>query len=113
MVAGFLVVAAILTGCGGSAASPDIESPAIQRPDIRTGRADVNAAGDGGSITTSDWTYGLPTSGIVWVDRQGTLHDAGRPECLVPGKSTVVAFAAVEVHVGPSKWRPVVWIRCQ
>lgn len=98
-----LVAAAMLAGCGSGAASPDVQ----------TGRADVNAAGDGGSITTSDWTYGLPTTGISWVDRQGSLHDGGRPECLAPGTSTDVKFAAVEVHVGATTWRAVVWISCQ
>ena len=98
-----LVAAGILTGCGGAAVSPDIQ----------TGRADVNAAGDGGSISTSAWTYGLPTEGVTWIDRQGIEHDGGRPECLAPGTSTDVRFAAVEVRVGGSTWRPVVWISCQ
>ena len=81
--------------------------------DVQTGRADVNDAGDGGSITTSDWTYGLPTTGISWADRQGSLHDGGRPECLAPGTSTVVRFAAVPVQVGGTSMRAVVWISCQ
>ena len=98
-----LLAAGILTSCGGAAV----------RPDIQTGRADVSAAGDGGSITTSAWTYSLPTSGVNWTDRQGTVHDGGRPECLAPGTSVDVRFAAVEVHVDGSTWRPVVWISCQ
>jgi hypothetical protein len=103
LVGALLVGATILSGCAGGAVSPDIQ----------TGRADVNGAGDGGSITTNDWTYSLPTSGVNWVDRQGGLHDGGRPECLAPGTSTDVKFAAVEVRVERSTWRSVVWISCQ
>jgi len=103
LVGACLMAAGILAGCGGGPVSPDIQ----------TGRADVNAAGDGGSITTSDWTYSLPTEGVNWVDRQGSLHDGGRPECLAPGTSTEIRFAAVEVRVGGSTWRAVVWISCQ
>jgi len=62
---------------------------------------------------TSDWTYSLPTTGVTWVDRQGGLHDGGRPECLAPGTSTDVTFAAVEVRVGAATWRTVVWVSCQ
>jgi hypothetical protein len=98
-----LMVAVIVSGCATGAVSPDIQ----------TGRADVNAAGDGGSITTSDWTYGLPTEGVNWVDAEGTFHDGGRPECLAPGTSTEVRFAAVNVEVDGQTWRPVVWISCQ
>lgn len=103
LMAGALGVAALLGGCGPGAVSPTVQ----------TGRADVNEAGDRGSISTGDWTYGLPTSGVSWVDRQGTRHDSGRPECLAPGTSTNVKFAAVEVRVGDATWRPVVWISCQ
>jgi hypothetical protein len=103
LVGAWLMTAVTLVGCGAAGVSPDVQ----------TGRADVNAAGDGGSISTTDWTYSLPTAGINWVDRQGNLHDGGRPECLAPGTSADVNFAAVEVHVGASTWRAVVWISCQ
>ena len=103
MIGAWLVASGILAGCSGGSVSPDIQ----------TGRADVNAAGDGGSISTSDWTYGLPTTGVAWVDSQGSRHDGGRPDCLAPGTSTDVQFAAVEVHVDRSTWRAVVWISCQ
>lgn len=98
-----LVAAGLLAGCGTAPVSPTVQ----------TGRADVNAAGDGGSISTADWTYSLPTAGINWVDRQGVRHDGGRPDCLAPGTSTNVRFAAVDVRVGDSSWRAVVWISCQ
>jgi hypothetical protein len=103
VVGACLLVAGILSGCTSSAISPNIQ----------TGRADVNETGDGGSITTSDWTYGLPTEGVSWVDRQGSLHDRGRPECLAPGTSTQIRFAAVNVEVDGVTWRPVVWLSCQ
>ena len=104
LTAGVLIVAAFVGACG----SDGTVSPAIQ-----TGRADLNAAGDGGSISTGDWTYGLPTEGVMWMDRQGTRHDSGLPECLAPGTSTDVKFAAVEVQVDGATWRPVIWISCQ
>jgi hypothetical protein len=81
-------------------------------PQVQTGRADVNATGDGGSISTSDWTYSLPTEGIVWVDGTGARHDGGRPDCLAPGTSTQIRFAAVETRVEGATWRAVVWIAC-
>ena len=98
-----LVVAASVAGCAAGPVSPEVQ----------TGRADVNADGTGGSIETSDWTYGLPTNGITWVDQQGALHDTGRPDCLVPGTSTEVSFAAIRVQLGTETLRPVVWISCQ
>jgi hypothetical protein len=91
------------SACGGGTVSPDIQ----------TGRADVNAAGDGGSITTADWTYSLPTEGIAWTDRDGSYHDGGRPDCLAPGTSSEIRFAAVETRVEGSTWRAVVWISCE
>jgi hypothetical protein len=104
VVAGvFLIVLAILSSCGLATVSPNIQ----------TGRADVNQAGDGGSITTSDWTYGLPTTGMTWVDSNGSVHDGGRPECLAPGTSTQVRFAAVDVQIEGSTYRSVVWLSCQ
>jgi hypothetical protein len=102
--AGVLMVAAFLGACG----SGGTVSPAVQ-----TGRADVNSDGTGGWISTDDWTYWLPTEGVRWIDRQGTSHETGLPECLAPGASTDVKFAAVEVQVGGATWRPVVWISCQ
>ena len=103
LVAAGLVAAALLAGCSAGPVSPDVQS----------GRADVNSDGSGGSLVTSDWTYSLPTTGVTWVDRQGGLHDGGRPECLAPGTSTDVTFAAVEVRVGAATWRTVVWVSCQ
>jgi hypothetical protein len=103
LVATFLLTAALVSGCGGGAIIPN----------VLTGRADVNAAGDSGSITTSDWTYSLPTEGVTWTDHQGNVHDGGRPDCLGPGTSTEIRFAAVETRIEGSTWRAVVWISCQ
>jgi len=78
---------------------------------IQTGRAD---AADGAiSISTDDWTYAVPLEGVNWVDAMGMTHDSGRPECLVPGASREVKFAAVEVTIEGRTWRPVVWVSCQ
>jgi len=98
-----LVVATVLAGCGTGPVKPDIQS----------GHAVVNGDGTGGTIETSDWEYGLPTSGVSWVDGQGSLHDGGRPDCLAPGTSRDIQFAAVNVEVGSSTWRAVVWLSCQ
>src|SRR5512135_1152145 len=75
LVGACVALAAILAGCGAGTV----------KPNIQTGHAVVNGAGTGGTIETSDWNYGLPTSGVNWVDSQGSVHDGGRPECLAPG----------------------------
>ncbi|HEX7948903.1 MAG TPA: hypothetical protein VF494_01035 [Candidatus Limnocylindrales bacterium] len=103
LVGACLVVATIVAGCGAGTVSPNVQ----------TGHAVVNGAGDGGTIETSDWNYGLPTSGVTWVDGQGASHDGGRPDCLAPGTSRDIRFAAVNVQVGSATWRAVVWVSCQ
>jgi hypothetical protein len=80
-------------------------------PRIQTGRAD--AAEGAISIETGDWTYSVPLDGVTWLDATNTWHDEGRPECLAPGASREVEFAAVEVNVRGVTWRPVVWVSCQ
>lgn len=103
VIGAVLVAGVLLAGCGDGAL----------RPATQTGRADVDMAGDGGTIHTDAWDYELPISGVAWVDGAGTLHDGGRPECLVPGASTQIRFASVEVQLDGTTWRPVVWISCQ
>lgn len=103
LVGACLPLAAVLAGCGAGTVTPNVQ----------VGHAVVNGAGTGGTIETSDWNYGLPTSGVNWVDRTGSLHDGGRPDCLAPGTSRDIQFAAVNVHVGESTWRAVVWVSCQ
>lgn len=100
-LAALVIAAAVSAACQGAAASPEIQ----------TGRAD--AAEGAISISTSDWTYSVPLDGAFWVDQAGTLHDSGRPECLAPGVSRQVRFAAVETTVEGVTWRPVVWVSCQ
>lgn len=79
---------------------------------IHTGRADVDAGGDG-SISTEDWTYSYG-SGVFWIDQNDTWHEGGVPDCLPALSSTEgVRFAAVDVSVEGATWRPVVWIDCQ
>jgi len=79
---------------------------------IQTGRAD--SAEGAISITTADWTYGVPLDGVMWTDRLNSLHESGRPECLAPDVASFrVRFAAVQVTVNDSTWRPVVWIDCR
>ncbi|MEA2518380.1 MAG: hypothetical protein QOF49_460, partial [Chloroflexota bacterium] len=66
------------------------------------------------SIETADWTYGMDPGGATWTDSQGTLHESGRPDCLVVGDhSSVVRFAAVQVTVDARTWRPIVWVDCR
>ena len=80
-------------------------------PMILTGRADTTAEG-GGSISTDDWTYAF-ASEVDWIDENNTWHSSERVGCLQPGGSATVRFAAVEVSIEGSTWRPVVWIDCR
>jgi hypothetical protein len=94
----------------GSAAAACQASPRTS-PEIQTGRAD--AAEGAISIETGDWTYSVPLEGVTWIDAQGSRHDSGRPDCLAPGVSRQIRFAAVETTVEGVTWRPVVWVSCQ
>jgi hypothetical protein len=81
-------------------------------PSFHVGRADVTAAG-GGSITTDDWTYGLP-SDVAWTGRDGRWRDHGQPDCLPPGAIVNdLRFAAVEVNVEGTTWRQVLFVDCR
>ena len=80
-------------------------------PMILTGRADMTAEG-GGSITTDEWTYALAAE-VDWIDSNNTWHLSERPGCLDPGESVEVRFAATEVTIEGTTWRPVVWIDCR
>ncbi len=77
---------------------------------VLTGRAD--AAEDGLSISTDDWTYG-GGFGFPWTDAAGSWHDEGRPACLPAGASRQVTFAAADVTVDGRHWRPIVWLDCR
>ena len=78
---------------------------------IRTGRAD--AAEGAISISTDDWTYGVPVGGVAWTDKTGSWHEDGRPDCLQPGTTHQIRFASVEATVAEITWRPVVWVDCR
>jgi hypothetical protein len=53
--------------------------------------------------------------GVSWVDASNVWHQGDEPpECLVAARSVEgVRFAAVEVSIEGSTWRPVVWIDCR
>jgi len=105
------LVAALVGACQSEVPATDNVSDNHAAPEIQVGRAD--AAEGAISITTAEWTYAVPLDGVTWVDAAGTIHDSGRPDCLAPGASRQVRFAAVEVTIAGSRWRPVVWISCQ
>ena len=66
------------------------------------------------SIELDGWTYGARDSVPQWIDRQGTVHDAGWPDCLAgPGENVPVRFQAREVTVDGRTWRPIVAIDCR
>jgi hypothetical protein len=65
------------------------------------------------SVDHEGWTYGASDSVPAWIDRRGTLHEAGWPDCLRgPGRQVTVRFQAREVKVDGTTWRPVVAIDC-
>jgi hypothetical protein len=66
------------------------------------------------SARIGDWAYGTEGS-VSWIDRQGSWHDSGWPDCLGTVGSTVrVRFGEVPVQ-GPSdlSWRQIVWFDCR
>lgn len=65
------------------------------------------------SAEADGWTYNIPLD-VPWTDVQGSLHDAGRPDCLSPDPGNVtVRFASVDVGVNGAMWRQVVWVDCR
>lgn len=104
-VVGIMLAAVLIAACSARVAQPNTTQ-------ILTGQ--VHAAEGAISIETGDWTYGVPLDGVRWVDAAGTVRESGRPDCLAPSATgTRVAFAAVDVTVNGSTWRPVVWVSCQ
>ena len=105
-----LALAVGLVACGPAAAG---SAPATDSPNLRilTGLADINGSGSG-SVEAEGWTYGVP-SDVMWMDGTGTWHDGGPVECLPPHASQVrIRFAAVDVTIRGTSWRPIVWIQC-
>ena len=77
-------------------------------------RGEAHAAEGAISIETADWTYAVPLDGVSWVAEDDVWHDSGRPDCLQPSDQvTTVTFAAVEVTVEGTTWRPVIWVHCR
>ena len=104
---GLMVAAAIVLTVGYAIGHSDSD------PEWRQGSAHVGT--DQASITVDDWTYGISTS-VAWIDRSGSRHEDGWPECLdVPAGTTVegVRFATVAVEVDGDGWREVVLVDCR
>ena len=99
-----LVTVLVATGCSAE------QDPGFA--EVLTGQA--HSADGAISIETGEWTYAVPLDGVQWVDAEGVWHDNGRPECLPPAAQPLpVTFAAVEVTIEGTTWRPVVWVDCQ
>jgi hypothetical protein len=103
-----------LAACGQLPVGPAVDPEQTQSPwvVVREGRADVNGDGTALSIETPEWTYG-GSFGFEWIDAGGARHDRGTPDCLPPGASRMVRFAATEVTVDGSTWRPIVLVDCR
>ena len=66
------------------------------------------------SIEYDGWTYGVSGSVDQWIDKGGTWHDSGWPECLrVVGSRVTVAFQARVVTIDGQTTRPIVAIDCR
>lgn len=65
-------------------------------------------------VIADEWTYGIPLD-VRWEAADGTPRFGGRPDCLPPSDVEVgpITFAAIEVTVGDSTWRQVVWVSCR
>jgi hypothetical protein len=66
------------------------------------------------SLEADGWTYNVPLD-VPWTDQSGVFHDGDRPACLAATitADVAVSFAWVDVAVGGSGWRQVVWVGCQ
>lgn len=75
------------------------------------------------SIRVDGWTYGIDGAVDHWLDRDGAMHDAGWPACLMPRhpggppeqnhELVTVRFASVKVDADALGWRPVVMVDCR
>jgi ABC-type branched-subunit amino acid transport system permease subunit len=66
------------------------------------------------AIEYDGWTYGAPEAVDSWIDRYGTWHDSGWPQCLrvPPGREVTVRFQARVVTIDAITTRPIVSIDC-
>ena len=105
-----LALAGIALAIGASACASEETDPAAGI----ILRGEAHSAEGAISIETGDWTYSVPLDGVQWVDVEDIWHDEGRPECLPPmDRPATVTFAAVEVTIEGTTWRPVVWVDCR
>lgn len=65
------------------------------------------------TIEYDGWTYGASESVDRWIDRSGTWHDSGWPECLKQTRSVNVRFQARVVTIDGGTTRPIVAIDCR
>ena len=67
------------------------------------------------TVTVAGWSYAINGPGLMWVDRQGSLHDGGWPACLTGvGRTVPIRFGEVPVTAPDgTTWRQVVWVDCQ
>lgn len=81
-------------------------------PQIHIGEA--HSAEGAITLEADGWSYGVPVGGVAWIDAFGSWHEDGRPDCLPPtGTTEAVTFAAVEVTIDGTTWRPVLWVDCR
>jgi hypothetical protein len=84
------------------------------RPTVSIHTGVASSAEGAISIEADGWTYGVPLDGVAWIDKNNSRHYGGRPDCLPStGATRPITFAAVEVTVEGSTWRPVVWVDCR
>jgi hypothetical protein len=71
------------------------------------------------TIEYDGWAYGADGSVETWIDSKGELHGAGWPACLRlgPGGTPIhdvpIRFAAHEVSLDGTTWRPILGIDCR
>jgi hypothetical protein len=62
-------------------------------------------------VQSAGWTYAIPLD-ILWVSPDGTIHEGQRPSCLPLYRRTRIVFGSVDVTIGNSGTRSVVWVHC-
>lgn len=72
------------------------------------------------TIEYDGWAYGAEDSIETWIDSDGGRHDAGWPDCFraISESSKLVGdvrvrFAAHEVSLDGTTWRPILAIDCR
>lgn len=107
------LAALVLFAAAGFVVGADVTE---RRHDLGGWHAGVAHVGtDVVSVEYGDWVYGASDSIEGWIDRAGSWHDSGWPDCLrvPPGSDVPVRFAAHEVTVDHQTWRPIVAVDCR